>query len=161
MGFGSERRIQLGQIFFFTPSRVVAASFCTEFWMAAVVAASEARWGRACVRDGQGGGGRGRRAVVGRNYTPTEFDFPNRTCLSDSCPLDLAIGTIAGSFANLVACARGASAVGTHFCGTHFAMRRRLLWCRCFSFNGYISESRRAQLHYRSLTLPARWRIAN
>ena len=40
VGFGLERRIQLGWIFFFTPSRVVAASCCMEFWMAALVVLS-------------------------------------------------------------------------------------------------------------------------
>eukprot|EP00964_Phaeocystis_antarctica_P006719 scaffold3630_cov65-Phaeocystis_antarctica.AAC.1 len=48
-------------VFFFPPSRVVAASRCTEFCMAAVVAASDDRWGRVFAMGraaGVGGGAR-------------------------------------------------------------------------------------------------------
>ena len=60
VGFGLERRIQLGWIFFFTPSRVVAASCCMEFWMAALVVAM-GRLGRVSAMGraaGVGGGAR-------------------------------------------------------------------------------------------------------
>ena len=48
VGFGLERRIQLGWIFFFTPSRVVAASCCMD------------------VLDGGVGGRLGRVSAMGR-----------------------------------------------------------------------------------------------
>ena len=49
------------QTLFLPPSRVVAASRCTEFWMAALVAASEDRLGRVFAMGraaGVGGGAR-------------------------------------------------------------------------------------------------------
>ena len=57
--WGSESQIQLGWMFFFTPSRVD-----TEFWMAALVAASAARLGRVRPRWAQQGRAAG---VAGRS----------------------------------------------------------------------------------------------